>query len=302
MNVNALRDADNDAGFYAAVSSSGSGWPGAVLYQSLDDGASYQFVMGFTARATMGHTLAALGDFGGGNTVDEINSVRVRLMYGELSSITYSALLAGAQAALIGDELLYFRDAILNEDGSYTLSGFLRGRRGTEHSTAGHIAGDRFVLLSSATLRRIAQVTADIGQTRLYKIVTSGGQLSTSPPQSFTNLGAGLKPYAPAQLGGGRAADGALLLSWVPRGRLSGEWRDLVDVPLSESSEAYEVEIYSAGFGAVLRTITGLSAPSATYSEAQQVEDFGSAQSAICVRVYQLSSIVGRGYAAQATI
>lgn len=77
-------------------------------------------------------------------------------------------------------------------------------------------------------------------------------------------------------------------------------WRDGVDVPLSEESERYEVEIMS---GATLkRTITGLTSPTTVYTAAQQVTDFGSAQSSISVRVYQLSAAVGRGYAGIATI
>lgn len=302
MNVNALRDTDNDAGFYAAVTSGARSWPGALLYQSTDGGASYQALAATTARATMGRTVGTLGDYSGGNTVDEINAVRVSLVYGTLASVTYAGLLNGAQAALIGDEIVCFRDAVLNDDGTYTLSGLLRGRRGTEAAISSHAAGERVLLLTPATLMRIAQVSADIGQTRLYKAVTSGAQLSSATAQSFTNDGAALKPYAPVHVGGGREADGALLIAWLRRSRLSGEWRDGVDVPLSEVSESYEVEIYSAGFAALVRTIAGLNAPAATYSAAQQSADFGSPQASICVRVYQLSGIVGRGYAASATI
>jgi hypothetical protein len=302
MNVNALRDIDNDPGFYCAVTSAMTSWPGAVLYQSSDGGASYQAVTAFPARATMGRTVGALGDYEGGNTVDEINSVTVLLTFGTLASVTYANLLDGMQGALIGDELVYFRDAILNADKSYTLRGFLRGRRGTEAAMSTHAAGERFVFLTPSTITRITQDTADIGRTRLYKVVTSGATLSSVPPQSFTNLGAALKPYAPVHVGGGRAADGALMLSWIRRGRLSGEWRDYVDVPLSETSEAYMVEIYSAGFGAVLRTISGLTAPAVTYTAAQQVADFGAVQSSVCVRVYQLSGVVGPGYPASAVI
>lgn len=302
MNVNALRDTDNDPGFYAAVTSAATGWPGAVLYQSSDDGATFQAIATLTARATMGQTVDALGGYTGGNTVDELNRVTVRLAYGALASVGYAALLEGSQAALIGDEVVCFRDAVLNADGSYTLAGFLRGRRGTEASINGHAAGDRFIFLTPTSVKRISQVTADIGMTRLYKAVTSGGSLASVAPQSFKNEGAALKPYAPVHVGGGRAADGALSLSWVRRGRISGEWRDGVDVPVSEAAEAYEVEIYSAGFGVVKRTVTGLTAPAMTYSAAQQVADFGSVQASLCVRVYQLSAIVGRGYPASATI
>lgn len=302
MNVNALRDADSDPGFYAVVSSSAKAWPGALLYQSSDGGATYQAIATLTARATLGRTLTALGSYSGGNTVDESSTVNVRLLYGTLVSVGYAGLLEGAQAALIGDELVYFRNAVLNGDGTYTVSGFLRGRRGTEAKITGHTANERFVFLTPSTVSRIAQETADIGRTRLYKAVTSGATLSSAAAQSFTNEGAALKPYAPVQFGGGRAADGALLLQWVRRGRLSGEWRDGVDVPLSEASEAYEVEIYSAGFGAVLRTISGLTTPQATYSAAQQVADFGAVQPSLCVRVYQVSATVGRGYPASATV
>jgi hypothetical protein len=45
-----------------------------------------------------------------------------------------------------------------------------------------------------------------------------------------------------------------------------------------------------------------LTTPSTVYQVAQQVNDFGSTQSAIRVRVYQISSLVGRGPFAEATV
>lgn len=301
MNVNALRDVDNDPGFYVAVTSSARHWPGAVLYQSSDGGASFQPVANLTVRATMGQTLTALGSFGS-NTVDDINTVRIRLYYGALSSVTYGAFLDGIQGALIGDELVYFRNAHLNADGTYTLSGLLRGRRGTEDKIYGHMPGERFVLLTPATIRRVGQSTSDIGKTRLYKAVTSGLPFASVPTQSFKNEGAALKPYSVAQLGGGRNPDGAVLLSWVRRGRLSGEWRDYVDVPLSEEFERYEIEFCTPFFASVVRMVTVENATSYTYETASQTADFGSPQASLWVRIYQISATVGRGYPATATI
>jgi hypothetical protein len=72
-------------------------------------------------------------------------------------------------------------------------------------------------------------------------------------------------------------------------------------VPVSESAEAYEVDVLN-GSGAVVRTITGLGAPAATYSAAQQVTDFGAAQPAVRVMIYQMSGIVGRGVPAEAIV
>jgi hypothetical protein len=302
VNINMLRDTDSDAGFYASACGYDSTWRAAMLYRSVDAGASYQAISAFTAPAVIGTLLDVLGDFGGGNVPDEINSFAVQLTSGTLSSVSYAGLLAGAQVAVVGAEILCFRTASLNLDGSYTVSGLLRGRRGSEYAMATHGAGERFVLASSATFKRILAETADLGMARLYKAVTDGSTLASAVAQSFTNVGAGLKPYAPVQLGGGRNAAGDLTLNWVRRNRISGEWRDSVDVPMSEASEAYEVEIWNSTRSTLKRTFTGLSSPTASYSAADQTTDFGSQQAVIQVSVYQLSAIVGRGYETQASV
>lgn len=72
-----------------------------------------------------------------------------------------------------------------------------------------------------------------------------------------------------------------------------------MDIPLGEESERYEVEILDGS--TVVRTIATTS-PTASYSAAEQTTDFGSPQSSMSVKVYQLSAVVGRGYAASASI
>jgi hypothetical protein len=74
---------------------------------------------------------------------------------------------------------------------------------------------------------------------------------------------------------------------------------DGVDVPLNEESERYEVDVMNGAN--TVRTIAA-TAPTARYSAAQQVADFGSAQSAISLRVYQFSASVGRGWPGAAII
>jgi hypothetical protein len=250
----------------------------------------------------MGRVIGALGDFSGGHIPDELNAIKVSLTRGTLSSVVYASFLAGVQAALIGDEIVYFRNAVLNTDGTYTVSGFLRGLRGSEYAMGGHASGERFILLDPATIKRVPGETADLHVPRLYKAVTVGGTLGNAVAQSFTNDGAGLRPYAPVHVGGGRDADGNVLIGWTRRTRISGEWRSGVDVPLGEASEAYEVEIWNADYTTLKRTITGLTSPSAVYAAADQVTDFGGAQSAVAIKVFQLSAVIGRGYEARATI
>jgi hypothetical protein len=302
VNINMLRDSDNDPGFYVAASGTNATWPGAVLFKSSDNGASYQQIATITSAATMGRVIGTLGNFAGGNIPDEINRITVRLERGTLSSVSYASFLGGVQAAVIGDEIVLFRDAVLNGDGTYTVSGFLRGQRGSDYAMSQHGTAERFILLNATSIQRIPGVTADLHMPRLYKAVTVGGSLAKTTAQTFTNDGAGLKPYAVVHVGGGRNADGDVLINWTRRSRISGEWRSGVNVPIGEEAEAYEVEICDAGYTTVKRTITGLTSPTATYSAADQTADGITPGDPVALRIFQLSSIVGRGYEARATI
>ncbi len=300
-----LRDADNDAGFYAAACAADSTalWAQAVLYASSDAGASFQVVATIARESTMGLTSAALGDFHAGNIPDELNAINVVLSHGSLSSTDNTGLLAGTNACVIGEEIIYFRDATLETNGSYTLTGLLRGRRGSEYAMGTHAVGERFVMVDIANLVRVAQDTSGIGIQRLYKAVSVGSTLAVTDAVSFTNVGCGLKPYAPVHLGGGRNADDDVTLTWVRRGRLDGGWRDGVDVPLSEVSESYEVEIFGDGtYATALRTITGITAQTATYSAAEQTTDGLTPGDPVYFRVYQISAVVGRGHAASGVV
>lgn len=71
-------------------------------------------------------------------------------------------------------------------------------------------------------------------------------------------------------------------------------------VPLGEETEAYEVDILN-GSGAVVRTIE-VTSPTATYTAAEQTTDFGSTQSAVTVRVYQLNAQIDRGFYNEETL
>src|SRR5574344_642335 len=71
-------------------------------------------------------------------------------------------------------------------------------------------------------------------------------------------------------------------ISWKRRTRKNGAWKDYADVPLSENSEAYEVEILDKA-GKVLET-RSTSVPSLEYEGAGYM-----------ARIYQISEVRGRG-------
>ena len=71
------------------------------------------------------------------------------------------------------------------------------------------------------------------------------------------------------------------------------------EVPLGEEQERYEVDIVAGNV--VKRTLTVTTA-AAIYPVPQQIADFGAAQSAVRVRVYQTSTVWGRGLATEAVL
>ena len=227
---------------------------------------------------------------------DEENHLDVLINWGDppVSAANDLAVLNGANMALWGNELLQFRDVANVSGNVYRLSWLLRGRYGTEGFMRSHTTGDRFVLLDTSTVRRILLGDANIGINRLYKAVTVGQTIQQAITRPFTNYARGLKPYAPCFVVGARDGGNNLTISWTRRTRFNGEWRDLSDVPLGETDEAYEVDVYDS-VGNIVRTIEVLT-NSAAYSAADQTTDFGAPQSLITVTVYQMSSVVGRGY------
>jgi hypothetical protein len=94
-----------------------------------------------------------------------------------------------------------------------------------------------------------------------------------------------------------------LLLNWLRRDRdpSSDSW-DQVEIPLSESSESYDVEILDASLN-VVRAFSSVSSPSLTYTAAQIASDFPAGLSSpFRFTVYQLSSTFGRGVGRTASV
>lgn len=275
------------------------GWSGAIIYRSDDGGANYSRFAAPVNPAVIGATESVLAGFSG-NVFDEKNSVTVILLgSGQLQSVSEPAVLNGANAALLGDEIIQFKTATLISDGKYVLSGLLRGRLGTEWAVSSHAAGERFVLLDNA-LDVQAVANSIIGLSRKYKAASLGQSITSVSEQDFTYTGVALKPYSPVHITGSRDGGGNILINWVRRSRTGGDWRDFVDAPLSEEKECYDVEILNGTN--VVRSFLGLTVPNVTYNASEQIADFGSTQPSISVRVYQISTAVGRGYAGEGNL
>jgi hypothetical protein len=117
-----------------------------------------------------------------------------------------------------------------------------------------------------------------------------------------TPEGISLRPYSPVHLQGERDGQGDLRLSWIRRTRIDGEadWRDGVgETPLGEEVASWRVEILD---GETVVREALVSTQEYVYTAQDQADDFGGAQSAVAVRVGQLSARYGFGPQAKATL
>ena len=302
LDIPLMRDAENTLGHYVAATSPGTTWPGASISRSLDD-VEYAEAARVSERAILGATTTTLGNFTGIG-FDETNTVTVRLSYGTLSSSTRAGLLADASVnnIMIGAELVRFRTAAFVDPGIYTLSGLLRGQKGTEWAMGGHTSYDVVVLIQTAGMRYVNIDLPSLFAERHYKGVTLGKSLASVSSEPFACEGVSLKPLAPVNLRRTVGTGNQITLTWDRRTRLACTFTGAagVSVPLGELTEAYEVDVMLIAGSVLKRTITASTA-SAIYTAAMQSADGIGASTPIRFDVYQMSAVVGRGYVGSLT-
>lgn len=296
-----LDDYMNTTGLLAGLGGYVQTWPGGTLFRTIDNGQNWVSMQNFPTGMVSGLTLNAPGA-GRVDILDTANRLSFNLYAGELSSVTLEALLNGQNWFAWGAdgrwEIIGIQTITEETDGSITGTNLLRGRFGTEQYMATHAIHDDLVLLDANVLRFVDLSLSQLNVSALYRGVTSGKLLSSAESEEQTYSGINLKPLAPVYLAGSRhPTTNAWTVTWIPRTRLGGEWRDGMDAVLSEASESYVVEIWNSTYTTLKRTVSGLTSASCPYSSADQFTDFGDIQSTLYLKVYQVSAIVGRGYA-----
>lgn len=146
-------DADAGAKLWVAAAGTSAGWRRAAIEASADGGASYVSVgviQGGTIMGVVASRLAAPGDEAADMVEVELLSERMWL-----ESRGEASILAGANLALIGDELVQFRRAEAIAPRRFRLSGLSRGVHGSDGGATDHKAGERFVLLDRTAMLAI---------------------------------------------------------------------------------------------------------------------------------------------------
>ena len=278
-------------------------WPGALaLWRSLGD--SYVFDRTVTRCAIIGETLDPLAS-GPVARIDRGARLCVQVRGGALSSVSVMQMLGGANvAALLGAdgawEIFGFAGAELVAAGVYRLSLLLRGLGGEEHLARRTLpAGATFVLLDEAVTPLVAGLSR-VGAAQAWRVGPADRDYADASCVAFESTAGSkaLSPYAPARVRAVRGPSG-VIFSLVRRGRRDADGWQLIDIPLGEDIEAYDLDILRNGL--VVRSLS-MTSPSVLYPAAQEALDFGGAQSGFDIQAFQKSAAVGRGFPLNARV
>lgn len=266
-----------------AVAAAGvsTGWRKAALLSSLDDGASWQEAGGTAAPAVIGTALTVL-PAASPALFDRMNSVDIALLNDnmELAGASLPLLLSGANAAMLGEELIQFSEAEPLGDGVFRLSGLLRGRHSTEWAIAGHAVGDRFTLLERETLALI-DLSAEVAG---IEVMASGVGDAVPPRHGVTAAGQALLPPSPVHLVAERGPDGNIAIRWTRRSRDGWRWIDGADAPLVEESELYSVTM-SPDLGSM--RVVACETPLLVYDHPTRLADVAAGATSMTIAVRQ---------------
>ena len=223
---------------YLAATNGGT-WKAAAVELRLGQDALP--VIAVLRRAILGHAqsvLAARSPM----VLDELSTVAVKLA-GEakpLLNADEDALMAGANLAMLGEELLQFGRAEEIGDGLFRLSRLLRGRRGTEWAVGSHYIGEAFCLLDQAV--RPIELSSSATGSELVGIAHGVGDVAPLPEAWRLLTGEAMRPPSPCHLKLWR--DGSnLCAEWTRRSHRGWAWLDEVGVPGDPFEERYRVVI-----------------------------------------------------------
>ncbi|HEV7259710.1 MAG TPA: glycoside hydrolase/phage tail family protein [Bosea sp. (in: a-proteobacteria)] len=275
-----------------------SPWPGALAVWQADGAGQFELLRLVEAPSIVGETLTVLPP-GPVWRTDAGSVLDVRLRGGVLSSVPAEAALAGANALALLDEtgaveIVTAAHVELIGPQRFRLSGLIRGLGGAEREAGRSLPiGSRLVLLDGAAVTLTSEL-GDLGREERYRIAPVQRDVGDPSMAELTvRIGSeALRPLSPVHPRA-RRGGGAIAIDWIRRSRIDGDSWDLVEVPLGEETEAYEISIRSGG--ATLRNAR-TTAAAWSYPEALELADFGAPQAEIEIVIAQMSATAGRGH------
>lgn len=275
-----------------------------ALIISADGGINFTEIARVDGPGVIGQSIS--GNLGPGDqyVIERGTQLAVdNMLSGEFFSVTYDAMLRNRNLVAYGQpgrwEIMTYQDATPTGIGSaVVLSTFIRGMFGTEQYMDDHAANDFIVLLDHPNTIFAPVPQQAFGQSWPIKAVNVGDDIDNGIAANYgVYMAVNLKPLS--------VVDPELSLAgadWIiefdPRTRYqSTQW--VTGAVEQTDTQYYSVDVIGPG-DSIKRTIESPTIP-VTYTEAQQIADFGSAQTTITIDIYQVNQRVGRGYPLRVT-
>ena len=242
---------------YVSAYGAGDVWNGAVVEQLIDT--EWLERGRVTFPETMGVLAADLASHPRG--IDTTNTITVTLSDDEVATITQAEFDLGGNMALVGDEIINFRDVAANGD-DWDLSYLNRAAMNT--FILSHSTGDRFVKLVAPT--RIELSSTFLNESLTFRCYSIGNVPSASDETTFTFDGNSQIEWTP--LNATKELVGAdWLVSWDHYKRIGAP----NDAVVSQHFLDFRVQFVESPFSFTFPTTN----ETLTYTEAEQIEDFG---------------------------
>ena len=268
-----LREQDfGSTGYYGAGAPlTPSGWPGAAIWRKPEGGSEYVPEITIETPAVMGGTLNALhqhGFFGGGDyryrglITDNCGYLDVALTSGTLANCTHDEFVNLEQVALVGEEIIAFRDAELIGANVYRLRTFLRGLNATSwfaripqqvvpynslqsggtfttfppEVVEGHAIGDRFLLLTPV-IRRFTPDGTTTPVRGVVRGITRGATVDSAGDQVLPQSWATLVPPHPTHVKAWKSGIDQLTVDFCARSFVGAGHEIGIDPTISDSQQ-----------------------------------------------------------------
>lgn len=238
--------------------------------------------------------------------IDNTSVLSVNINNTTLATISTDSWLNGEQILLVGEELILVREATLISPNNYNCRGLIRGWQGTEvfiqnPAPSGTVVRRVKIATTSVTASKssFGNCGSDINITPLstsYPIKVLGFDLEVDTyvdtlTTNFTLTGRSMRPFAPVALA---YRSSISTLYWQRRTR--GFFSNNFAPPLNEVNEVYDIEFYDTTFTTLLLTKTVSITQSLTLTPAEALLVEQGVNKTVYVRIYQISSAVGRGF------
>lgn len=272
---------------------------GAVVFVKRPSDQSWHAEAVIETAATVGRTTDALASVVSTASYDTVNTVNVELEgIGQLATVTEAEVDDAVNLALIGTEVVGFRDATLEADGTYTLDHLSRGRMATEDQVGTHAVAEPFVMLSGLTWLPLA--AEDIGTTIEVKMVPPGATIDQVQPISYTVTLPTCVPVPPADVTMLDNGDGSLTASWTYRSLHTIRFRNPAQSPVL-AGDTVQVSAWNGTISGDADYVASVPASQATLTLTYPANE-GLEGPTINAQVKQVSATFGASSAASASL